>query len=255
MAATFKGGSTTLEKRKVTYGVDGQIDCEITYTGSESELQKIRPQTGSMITADNSGNVVTVQSVDLETHANGPFCRLNIKGSNRTTTGSGNSSGSANSTVYERSFQRIEKDIRTHRAWQPDGSLNLGDTPSEVSAALQEIQNALDATRAGKPLPAAITGNSFQLYYRLAKGETNYPVWVPIAKKTSYNTSSTISIPVGTISTPPTQCGMPEKTALDKDYQYVLMSDESSREVGKPWRRTQEWAGFDDIDTLLYRNA
>lgn len=243
MPATFKGANTLTKKQKLSYSTDGVITGSITYEGVQADLTTARPGVGDAVTILAASLVVT--SVEFETAANGPFCSMTVNASNATA-----SSGTAQDTIWELDYQRVDKDIKTHRAWYTGGSFAMSSADWASVTAWEADTDAITKDQKFQ----ALSNNAIQLAGRLRRGETTYPIWVPVARVTEERGSRPTTSSVGSIESPPSQCGAPSNTAAGKPYIYVLMSDKATRSQGKPWRREREWMGFDAVDRLIYEN-
>lgn len=238
MSATFKGVSSVLRKKKVVYSENDKIDATMTYEGTEAALQSARPVIGTTIVVDTLSNSCTVRSTEIETAATGPFSRMTVTANNYSSGGT-----STYDTIFELDFIRIEKDIRTHRMFGT-GAYALTD------AEIKQVDDYINGNTS-----ITLSSAQQQLFKRLKRGQTAYPVWVPVARKSYYSLTRPSTGAVGSISSPPSGCGAPSATAAGKSYVYVLVSDKVSQVFGQPFRREQEWMGFDDADSAIYTNS
>lgn len=249
MTATWRGPVelVILRKKEISWLSDDQADVTITYEGEKSALLARGYRAGQLLIGDDIPANCYISQVKLSTGEQGPKCVLTVTATTQNSTGS--SSGSASDTIYELDWERIEKDIRTHRAFY-----NLSEADLNK---VNQWQNETDAAKKAA-LYAALAGTNNSgakgLAFRLARNQTTYPIWVPVARKSWFASNNTGGAPVGAINSPPTQCHAPSSTANGKSYIYVKMADKSTKSSGKPWRREQVWYGFDEIDSLIYQN-
>ena len=255
MSATWKSSKTTgsppvplnasLVSRKATLEHDNRITEVQVYEGDTAGLATLQPIIGASFASIIGANLVYVRSVEYETHSKGPVVRMTVTATNWTSGGN-----SESDTDYELEWMRVDKDIRSHRAFNDSGAAYEMDEADWNELAEWEAEtNASKKQELYDDLSVSATA----LADRLKKGETNYPVWVPVARKSYQTITRPTTSSVGKIDTPPPQCGAPLNTEYGKAYFYVLMADRAVRQRGV-WRRQQEWMGFDDIDLLLYMN-
>ena len=249
MNAIFKKSDSTtatLKSRKLTREHDYRCTQVEVYEGSVSDLVAVTGRNvGDQFAVLDGGNTVWVRTKEIETHAQGPLGRMTVTATNWTSGG-----GSTVDTDYELEWMRVDKDIRSHRAFNDSGAIYEMDEADWNELAEWEAEtNASKKQELYDDLSVSATA----LADRLKKGETNYPVWVPVARKSYQTITRPTTSSVGKIDTPPPQCGAPLNTEYGNAYFYVLMADRAVRQRGV-WRRQQEWMGFDDIDLLLYMN-
>ena len=251
MSSIWKGTASALRKRKFKYGLNGRVDYTATYEGQLTALQAIQPTPGNYVSA--GGVVLPITDVEIDTAVAGPKCTMSITASNQF-----GGTGGEMDTTYERRWQRVDKDIRIHRAFQTSGTYELDDDDLiDVDAWEKETDTTLKKAwkyNSDDGVEVELNSNSQQLAKRLARGQTTYPIWVPVARKTFAAFSQPNSTALGAIKAPPTQCQAPETTANGTAYIYVMTTDDATRTIGHPWRVEQEWMGFDEVDTLIYTN-
>jgi hypothetical protein len=177
---------------------------------------------------------LTVRDVDLVPEAGG-LAMLSVTANNIVAPGSGGGGGDL-SPVYELDWQRVDKDIRYHPAFVSGDYVLTNADRQEVDNCLRDPNIDADAT---------LGFNAMELYQRLLRGQTSYPLFVPVARKSSYSTSRPITGDCGTQSTPPSQCGAPA------GYVYVKMADKVIKRNGS-YERSEEWVGFDEVDEMVY---
>lgn len=248
MSATFAGPETVLVSRTLTLSTDDRVDQTEIYQGELSQLLAMQFAVGGSFPSLDGSETVYIVSLDYQTHANGPFAQLTLNASNAIPNIPG---GSVQGTMYELDFQRIEKELRTHRKFQPGGGFALSEEDLNKIAAWERESES----EKRKTLFDALGASAKECAKRLARGQTSYPIWVPVARKSFYTSKRPILSAVGAIDSPPSLCGAPTATAAGKNYIYVRTSDKATREQGRPWRRETEWMGFDEVDDLIYTNA
>jgi len=86
------------------------------------------------------------------------------------------------------------------------------------------------------------------LYARLARGQTSYALYIPVARQTTASLTMPASGGVGEVDNPPAAIGAPSSSGNGKTYYYVKTSDRRSKQ-SNIWTRTQEWTGFEQVDT------
>ena len=196
-------------------------------------------------TPDSTYNGLYVRDVDLSPE-DGGLATLSVKCDNIIAAGSG-SGGGDTSPVYELEWQRVDKDIRTHPYW--DVLLD-----AERDAIYEWEQDSNKTTKGTKF--AALSSLAQSLAQRIAKGQTSYMVFVPVARKTSYTVSNTI-IPTkcGHQDPPPVSCRAPANyknwQGTTITYKYVKQADKMIRR-SSGYERMEEWVGFDDVDSILF---
>jgi hypothetical protein len=189
-------------------------------------------------TPESSYGGLTIRDVDL-TPEEGGLATLVVKTDNIIAAGTGNGGGDT-SPVYELEWQRVDKDIRNHPYW-------AALLESERDAIYEWEQDSNKTTKTAKY--TALSDLQKSLAQRIAKGQTNYMVFVPVARKTSYTVSNTI-VPgeCGKQSTPPASCRAPA------GYTYVKMADKMIRR-SSGYERCEEWVGFDAVDSILFPSS
>jgi len=208
--------------RKVS---DGAIEATQTYEGRYSDLVSGAPAIGQLITI--SGVTLYCENVEIQQGATDDG-KMTVSASNRTTI-----------VVDETEWVRVDQDIRYHPNFMTGGMWELDDADrQDVEAKL----NAPNDDSVDTP-----DGNAGELYTRLLRGETNYAIYIPVCRRTSYYlTNPSVGSGCGKIATPP----MPSPTG----YTYIFTADRAVRS-GWCWQRVQEWTGFADVDTDIINNA
>lgn len=231
--ATWYPDVAVLAKRTATINTDGVISQTNIYEGSLSALRGLGMTVGAFIPDQIiDGLAAKINSITYATGVQSAKAQLTVEASTAF-----NGTGAASDTSYELEWQRVDKDIRYH----PDFE-NMTD---EQRALVDEWLRA-SATRR-----AQIVGNSpwdadcTKLKKKLARGESSYPVFVPVARKVHRDTTRPSTGDCGTIQSPPSQCGAPS------GYTYVKMADRCVKQSGA-WTRTQEWVGVDYADPDIY---
>jgi hypothetical protein len=229
MSATKIGTAATYQAQPTAFTVSANGTSKTyRWRGAYSALVTF----SASFTPDALYNSLTIRDVDL-TPEEGGLATLTVKTDNIIGTGGGGGGGD----VYELEWQRVDKDIRNHPYW--DALLDV-----ERDAIFEWEQDSNKTTKGAKY--TALSNLAKSLAQRIAKGETHYMVFVPVARKTSYTISNTI-IPAGCgkQSVPPVSCRAPA------GYTYVKMADKMIRRPSG-YEHVEEWVGFDAVDSILF---
>jgi hypothetical protein len=228
MSATKIGTAATYQAQPTTFVVN---------TDGTSKTYSWRGDYAALVTYSASFSVglvynnLYIRTVEL-TPEDGGLATLKVTCDNYATSG-----GSGTTPVYEVEWQRVDKDIRNHPYWAA-----LLDV--ERDAIFEWEQDSNKTTKGAKY--TALSNLAKSLAQRIAKGETHYMIFVPVARRTTYFISYTI-LPstCGKQEIPPAGCNAPA------GYTYVKMADKLiKRATG--YERCEEWVGFDAVDTILF---
>lgn len=153
--------------------------------------------------------------------------------------------GNVAETVYELEWVRVDKDIRFHPEWDNGGKLGMG-------TLLDTDREQIERKLRGDKVTEAISDLGYELYDRLLKGVTSYPIGIPVARQTNFSIVRPSSSGTWVKSSPPSGCGAPSTSPqTGAGYTYVKTADRIIKRNGG-FERTQEWSGFEDTDPLLY---
>lgn len=218
------GERMALRHRRSHFASDGVTEIALEYEGQMSELLANSPAIGDIVAGYAN---VYVEDVSLSNTGEADKGTLTVAASNRLTI-----------TFDEVNWLRVDQDLRNHKIFA-GGSWSLSDADRrKVEAKL----NAPEDDSVETP-----TGNGFQLYSRLLKGQNGYAIYIPVARRTSWYLTFPSVYPCGQIATI-----LP--FALPAGYTWVATADEASRR-GFYWERRQEWTGFTFIDTQIVNGA
>jgi hypothetical protein len=216
--------SATLRNRVEHTSSDGIFEVKLSYEGQIDLLRASQPKISDGV----AGYSVFVEDVTLESTGQADKAILNVSASDRLT-----------KTVSEVVWLRVDEDIRNHKVFAAGGQFALTDDQR------REVEAKLNAPSDDTvPTP---TGNASELYQRMLKGETNYAVYIPVAKQTSWY----LSFPVAN------GCGQVASIlpmAVPSGYTYVSTADSATRS-SLYWQRQQEWTGFTSVDTVIVNNT
>jgi hypothetical protein len=239
MAATKIGTAATYQAQPTAKrsDADGQRNT-YTWHGDYAALNTLA---GSYTVDSTTIDGLTVRSKELSPEAGG-LAKLTIVADNIVATGGGGNGGGGTDPVYELEWVREDKDIKNHPKFQAGGTYEL------TVAGRQAVDNALN----NDGVAPASNSNAYQLYSRLQKGVTSYPVGIPVARSTTYTITRPTSSGAWVRGTPPALCGAPANSPqTGAAYVYVKTADRVVRRSGG-FERVQEWSGFEDVDALLY---
>lgn len=247
MAAAYKyngSAAAVLVSRECSTDHENITTQTEIYKGQLSDLTGLNKSIGGQITSLVGGFTLYIQSLSFKTHADGAWCELTLVASNASPNSGGGGAIIGPDVSFDLEWTRVDKDIRKHRAFDSDGSYAL--TPEEIKQVDDKISGSYTGT---------LTSSQTELFKRLVKGETAFPIWVPVARKTwSQLAKPTDMNGCGKIESPPASCNAPAYTSQGKEYKYVLMADRCTKQKGR-YQRQREWMGFDDADELIYKNA
>jgi hypothetical protein len=239
----YKGTTTVLSKRTVKTSNDGK-QVTLVYTGTKTALEAIEPAVGS---APSGYTDVYVRATTIETAKAGKLCELTIE--------SDNFIGASASTfspdeVLECQFAKIEKDIRLHPIYASGGIKAL--TESDRNSIAEWEADTNKTTKATKY--ADLSDNATHLADRIARGQTGFDVYIPVATRTRYSGTTPIIGGCGKQDSPYVGIGAPMFSANAKPYVYIKTADSKVRQ-SRRWQRREEWTGFEQVDTDIVNNT
>ena len=236
MAATKIGTAATYQAQPTakSFSADGQRNT-YSWHGDYAALNTLA---GSYTVDSTTIDGLTVRSKELSPE-DGGLAKLTIVADNIVATGGGGNGGA--DPVYELEWSREDKDIKNNPKFQAGGTYALTDA---------ERREVTDALEGNGPLPT--TGSKYELFKRLQRGVTSYPIGIPVARSTTYSITRPTSSGTWVRGTPPALCGAPTNSPqTGAAYVYVKTADRVVRRSGG-FERIQEWSGFEDVDELLY---
>jgi hypothetical protein len=237
MPSTYKGSPISISSRDESYTEDGKIAVTVTFTGDVDVLRSQKPATGDELAGYEDDGVV-VRSVKITRPGTGRLGTMVVEASNEFSEENGQPD------TYELEWQRVDQDLRTHPIFQTNGTWVLTDADR---TAVEYLLEHPDEYATKWP---ALTNNAKQIYGRLARNQSSYAVYLPVARQTTTSVTMPACSGVGHLDNPPGVIGAPNTSGNNKVYRYVKTSDRRSKQ-GSTWTRTQEWTGFEKVDTAI----
>jgi hypothetical protein len=238
MPSTYKGSPISISSRDESYTEDGKIAVTVTFTGDVDVLRSQKPATGDELAGYEDDGVV-VRSVKISRPGTGKLGTMVVEANNELSS-SGNG---GQPDTYELEWQRVDQDIRYHPIYAVGGDQELDRIDrAEVEYLLNHPEEASTATYDD------MTDEAKHLYARLARGQTSYALYIPVARQTTTSLTMPACSGVGEVDNPPGAIGAPSSSGNSNSYVYVKTSDRRSKQ-GNIWTRTQEWTGFEQVDT------
>jgi hypothetical protein len=164
--------------------------------------------------------------------------------------------GAEQQPQYEIEWSEVDKALATHPRYAAGGATELSDA-DRANIEAWENETDPDLKRQGKfkaPSGEVVTlGTNAKAYaWKLFNGTSHYPVYIPVARKTSLARQNVSGTSAGHVETPSGDFGTLPKRPGGADFIWVKTADRSVR-TGKhgKWQRVQEWTGFDKVDTDL----
>lgn len=239
----YKGTSTVLSKRTVKTSNDGK-QVMLVYTGTKAALEAIEPVIGSAPTGYTD---VFVRTTTIETAKAGKICELTIEADNFI----GATASTFDPTeVLECQFAKVEKDIRLHPIYASGGTKALSEADRNAISEWEADTNK--TTKATKY--AALSSSAAHLADRIARGQTGYDVYIPVATRTRYSGTTPIIGGCGKQDSPYSGIGAPAFSANSKPYVYIKTADSKVKQ-SRRWQRREEWTGFEQVDTDIVNNT
>lgn len=151
---------------------------------------------------------------------------------------------------YQVDNPALEKDLKLHRMYQVGGTFAL--TAADRNA-IHDWEAETDKTKKGTKY-SALSTNAKNLADKLLVGTTHYAHYYPVVTQTrKYKGGAPKAQGLGKIDNPPTAANAPTTTGNGKPLTYIKTSDTIRRQQ-KIWERTEQWSGFDTVDTDIANN-
>jgi hypothetical protein len=245
MSATYKGSSASVanpSKRNEKWLRSGVQEVTLEVEGRYSDLVTIRSANPAG-TVLSGYSAVYVTDASIKRDGKGDLAVLTIEA-----TSAVDPSEFSGTTVTTKSvtWQRIDQDMRFHSIFQAGGTYAI-DTAGH--GLVDYYLGLPDSDWKSDVYTNTLTANERRLVDKLARGQTHYAVYIPVVRKTATGgTPPTIS-GVGQIDTAgATAAGGPAQSGNGETYTYVKTADESNKQGGESWVRTEEWTGFEYVD-------
>lgn len=153
--------------------------------------------------------------------------------------------------IYEVEWQQIQKPIELHPRYNGSTYTLASIDWAHINAALAGQATTGDPTSTSGAtmsvdVTAATSAGRNDAFIKMAVGQTNYLVFVPIARRIRIDFQIlTVGKNLGTYSTSAPFSGAPS------GYEWLKVTDRARKE-GAYWERVEEWMGADSWDSDLY---
>jgi hypothetical protein len=248
MSASYKGASATIanpSRRTEKKTRSGVIEVTLELDGKYSDLVAIRDANPAGTALSGYSPVPYITERAIRRDGKGDMSTLTIEATSAVeSTDFSGGDGATSEDTLEVDWARIEQDIRYHPVWD-SGTYTV--TTAERKIIERKLQNSANTEELGDGAAA--------LYDRLVKGQTHYPFYVPVVRKSTASSTRPLTGGVGSIDTATAiSAGGPPQSANGRSYTYIKTADRRIKQGGR-WTRYQEWTGFEKVDTLTITAA
>lgn len=237
----YHGVTLKEQPQKYSYGIDGRT-CTRTYHGYWPTVVASASYWGSNINTwfpDLAGYYINSVEAVEETGGTGTVT-ITLS----TTMAQGAIDDPAN-PVYEVEWTRVDKNIKEHPIWSTSGSAYYITATEWDTIAKWEDSRTISTGSLG--------AGGLELIDRLRNSQDSYMVYIPTVKATTKHSSRPTTGGCGQVQNPPAST-YPTTSGNGKTYIYIKTADRVVKS-DFVFERTQEWVGFEKVDTLIIGNT
>ena len=161
--------------------------------------------------------------------------------------------GTSNPTAdYETDWTRVDKALREHPIYNIiSGSTGPITGSKYLSASQWDLIDEWEATTDANEKSAYYASGSANMQHymtRAQRQQDQFAVYIPVVKATRNYSIKPSSSGAGKIEQPPVAASAPLSSSNGKPYTYVKTADRLVKQ-STGWQRSEEWTGFDSVDT------